>query len=45
MRAAGTETTSLSGHLSAVSFPPKTQPVSMQTVLLTQAASGTGVCP
>ena len=44
-RAAGTETSSRSGQRSAVSLPPNTQPVSMQIVSLTHAASGTGVWP
>ena len=44
-RAAGTTTSSRSGQRSAVSLPPKTQPVSMQIVLLTQSASGVGVWP
>ena len=45
MRAAGTETSSRSGHRSAVSLPPKQQPVSMQMVLFCHCASASGVWP
>ena len=34
-----------SGERGAVSFPPKTQPVSMFIVRLNQSGSGTGVWP
>ena len=43
--AAGTETSSISGQRSAVSVPPKTQPVSRQIVPFSQSASGVGVWP
>ena len=42
---ARTDASSRSGQRSAVSEPPKTQPVSMQIVPFNQSASGTGVCP
>ncbi len=42
---AETETISFSGHLSAVSLPPNTQPVSTHSVLFSHSASGTGVWP
>ena len=44
-RSAGTETSSRSGQRSAVSLPPKTQPVSRHIVWLTHSGSGVGVCP
>lgn len=42
---AGTVTYCISGYRSAVSAPPKQQPVSMQAVLFFSAGSGTGVWP
>ncbi len=44
-RSAGTSTSSRSGQRSAVSFPPKTAPVSRQMVLFSQVACKTGVWP
>ena len=42
---AGTDTSSRDGYRSAVNAPPKTQPVSMQMVLLIHSARGVGVWP